>query len=111
MCRALRVLCAAGDDGRLAELKRASVGVHWELVGGATSERELVEQAAEWDPDVVVIDGELGPEVADRFRAASPRARVIMAGPGIDAGDIRASILGVPGPGGPVRRSPHPPRS
>src|SRR5207249_4742719 len=60
VCRTLKVLCAAADRSRLAELKRAAVGTHWELVGGASSVPELEQQMAEFEPDVVVVDAGLG---------------------------------------------------
>ena len=60
MCRALKVLCAAPDLGRLADMKRATVAVNWELVGGATSVAELSDQAETYRPDVIVVDAALG---------------------------------------------------
>jgi hypothetical protein len=111
MCRALRVLCGAADAGALAALKRAAVSAHWELVGGATSGAELVRQAAEWRPDVVVVEAGLVVDVAG-LRAAAPGARIVAVGEAegldvdavaADPGDLRAAILGLPGPGGPVR--------
>jgi chemotaxis response regulator CheB len=102
-CRAVRVLCAAGSPHRLAELKRAAVGVEWELVGGATSVQELESQVAEFLPDVIVIDESLGSESAAAARLAAPRARIIGVGTlaGVDSTasaeqDVRAAILGVP---------------
>jgi chemotaxis response regulator CheB len=102
-CRAVRVLCAAGSPQRLAELKRAAVGVEWELVGGATSIEELERQVAEFRPDVIVIDESLGSESAAAARLSAPRARVIGVGnlTGVDASspsekDLRAAILGIP---------------
>lgn len=110
MCRALRVLCAAADPARLAELKRASVGIHWELVGGAPSVQELQRQVAEFGPDVVVVDASLGPEAVACVRGAPRNVRLVALGslPGADAevaelGDVRGAIVGLPRPGGPVR--------
>ncbi len=109
MCRALKVLCAARDAERLAELKRATVSVHWELVGGALSAVELAQQAELHHPDVVVVDASLGPAAVDGLRGAAPGVRVVAVGPfgGADAvarsmEDIREAILGVPR-AGPVR--------
>jgi DNA-binding NarL/FixJ family response regulator len=100
-CRALKVLCAASSPGRLDEIRRAAVGVEWELVGGASSLEELVDQLAEVRPNVVVIDSGLGPEAAARARQVLPRARIVSIGelPGVDAvapsvDDVRSAILG-----------------
>lgn len=109
MCRALRVLCAASDHDRLAELKRATVGVHWELVAGAASLEELEPQVVEFEPDVVIMDAALGPQAIERTRAARRTVRIVAVGSlsGADAeadlGDVRAAILGLPRAGGPVR--------
>lgn len=110
MCRALTVLCAAMDRARLGELKRASVAVEWELAGGATSLEELAVQVADLRPDVVVVDGTLGPEAVATAREAKPGVRVVSIGPLTDADEeaasldeVRAAILGLPRPGGPVR--------
>jgi hypothetical protein len=110
MCRALTVLCAAGDRERLGELKRASVAVEWELAGGATSLEELAAQVADLRPDVVVVDAALGPEAATRAHQAKPGVRVVSVGPLPEADEeaasldeVRGAILGLPRPGGPVR--------
>jgi DNA-binding NarL/FixJ family response regulator len=110
MCRALRVLCAAADAGRVAELKRATVSTNWELVGGASSLDELVEQLGEWQPDVVVIDAGLGPDAASQAREARPTVRIVSLGSlsgadeeAISLDELKPAILGLPRPGGPVR--------
>ena len=104
------MLCAAAGREGLAELKRASGSVHWELAGGAVSLEELRKEIGEFEPDVVIVDGALGPEAVDVVRAARRTVRLVAVGslPGADAevfqlGDIRAAILGLPRPGGPVR--------
>jgi hypothetical protein len=111
VCRALKVLCAAPGRERLAELKRATVSVHWELAGGATSVDELFSQVDVLQPDVVVIDTALGPEAAIGVRERLPIARVVAVGgplEGVDAvadttSAVKDAILGVPPVGGPVR--------
>ena len=111
MCRALKVLCAAPGRERLAELKRAVLSVHWELAGGATCVEELVNQADVLQPDVVVIDVELGPDVAIMVRERRPTARVVAVGGPLEGADAIAdtpgaakdAILGMPPVGGPVR--------
>ncbi|HXF57070.1 MAG TPA: hypothetical protein VNO34_05790 [Actinomycetota bacterium] len=111
MCRALKVLCAAPTPERLGELKRAAVSAQWELVGGATSVEELGRQVGEWGPDVVVVDGSLGAAAVEAARRARSTVRVVAVGR-VDGADlvaptlaeVRDAILGLPGPGGPVRR-------
>jgi AmiR/NasT family two-component response regulator len=110
VCRALKVLCAAADRERLAELKRAAVGTHWELVGGASSVHELEGQMAEFEPDVVVVDAGLGDRAVDSVRGAGRPARLVAVGrlaradaEASEIGEVRAAILGLTPPGGPVR--------
>ena len=102
MCRALKILCAASTPERLAELKRATVTVHWELVGGATSVDELAAQIEEWNPDVVVLDKGIDSDGEARARKVRDTLRVVV----VEAREkesIRKAILGLPQPGGPVR--------
>jgi DNA-binding NarL/FixJ family response regulator len=112
MCRALKVLCAAPDQDRLRELKRAAVSAVWELTGGARSLDELVDQLAELEPDVVVVDGGMPPDAVRRIREVRSRARVVGVGVGNVSGadamasspaGIRDAILELPPIGGPVR--------
>lgn len=110
MCRALSVLCAAVDRATLSELKRAAVATEWELAGGATSLDELSAQVTDLRPDIVVVDAALGPDAVTRAREAKPGVRVVCVGPLPGADDhaasldeVRAAILGLPRPGGPVR--------
>jgi hypothetical protein len=111
MCRALKVLCAALTADRLAELKRATVSVHWELVGGATSLSELLLQVQAERPDVVVVHSGLGAEAVTAVRRLDQGVRIVGVGglPGADetadsVHRVREAILGLPSPGGPVRR-------
>jgi chemotaxis response regulator CheB len=110
MCRALRVLCAASDPEGLAALKRATVSASWEVVGGATSVEELGRQIEGWAPDVVVVDAALGHRAVATVRSLDRPVRLVSVGPlaGTDAaadslGSVREAIVGIPGPGGPVR--------
>jgi hypothetical protein len=110
MCRALTVLCAALDRPRLGELKRAAVAVEWELTGGATSLEELAVQVADLRPDVIVVDAALGAQAVATVKEAKPGVRVVSIGPLPEADEeaasldeVRAAILGLPRPGGPVR--------
>jgi hypothetical protein len=111
MCRALKVLCAAVTADRMAELKRATVSAHWELIGGATSLTELLLQVEAERPDVVVIHRGLGEEAVVSVRRLDQRVRIVGVGelPGADEiaeslASIREAIMGLPRPGGPVRR-------
>jgi hypothetical protein len=111
MCRSLRVLCAAPDVERLSSLKRATAAAQWEVVGGATSVAGLAADLRSWTPDVVVVDGALGPEFFAAAREARPGARLVAVGGEVDGADavaasledVRSAILGIPRPGGPVR--------
>lgn len=111
MCRALKVLCAAPGRDRLAELKRAAVSTNWELVGGAASLEELAGQLESWRPDVVVLDSNLGAEAVAAVRSLLDRARIVTVGSAVAGADdvaasldeVRAAVLGLPRPGGPVR--------
>jgi hypothetical protein len=110
MCRALTILCAAPDRTRLGELKRAAVAQEWELTGGATSVEDLGSQVTDLGPDVVVIDAALGTQAVDACRVGKPGVRVVSVGPLAGADEeaasleeVRAAILGLPRPGGPVR--------
>lgn len=102
MCRALKILCAAPTPERLAEMKRATVSIQWELVGGATSVDDVAAQIEEWNPDVVVLDKGLGSDAEVRVREVNETVRIVVVET-IDADSIREAILGSPQPGGPVR--------
>jgi hypothetical protein len=105
VCRALKVLCAAPDGDALGQLKRAAVSAHWELVGGAASLDELASQLEGQRPDVLVLDTRLGPDAERRAVALLPSLRVVTVEPAPDQLHmLRTVILGLPGPGGPVRR-------
>src|SRR5439155_23563062 len=110
MCRALKVLCAASGRDRMVELKKATVSTNWELVGGASSLAELVEQVESWRPDVVVIDEPLGAEAIQAVRSARERVRIVTVGAPVEDADenassleeIRAAGRGLPKPGGAI---------
>jgi len=111
VCRALKVLCAAPGRERLIELKKATVSTNWELVGGAASLEEIAGQIDSWRPDVVVIDGSLGADGVAAVRSVMDRVRVVTIGALVEGADeaadtldeVRAAVLGLPKPGGPVR--------
>jgi hypothetical protein len=108
MCRALKVLCAAPDRERLAELKRAAVSADWELTPGATDETTALEQLESEHPHVVVVTGGLEGFVR-RARDRHPFLRIVtdyeVAGAtavvaGLD--EVRAAVKGLPRPAGPL---------
>jgi DNA-binding NarL/FixJ family response regulator len=110
VCRALKVLCAAPDPGRLLALKRATASVHWELVRGALDIDELVMQVDQLRPDVVVIDADLGARAALSVRERMPNARIVSVGGSLEGedaaaepGTVKEAIFGLPPPAGPVR--------
>jgi hypothetical protein len=76
VCRALKVLCVAGDPAALAALKSATVSADWELAPGATSEEEALRQLHEERPHVVVAFGPFEGFVG-RALEAYPYLRVI----------------------------------
>jgi hypothetical protein len=57
MCRALKVLCVAPDDGSLMALKIATVSAEWELTPGATDLRGALDQIDAERPHVMVAFG------------------------------------------------------
>lgn len=67
-------------------------------------------QVAEWHPDVVVVDADLGEGAVAALRRIQPSIRIVAVGSlsGADAealskDDTRAAILALPRRGGPVR--------
>lgn len=109
MCRALKVLCVAEDDDGLRALKLASVGASWELAPGATDAQAALDQMGAGRPHIMVLSGDYGALIA-QARERYPGLRVIADRP-LDGADVvvdaldqvRDSILGAPGPAGPVR--------
>ena len=107
MCRALKVLCVAGDRSALAELKRAAVSAEWELAPGATTEEEAIRQLHAERPHVLVAFGSF-PRLVERALEAYPFLRVVSdrESPGAVAvaslDRVRAAVKPSDGPGGPV---------
>ena len=108
MCRALKVLCVAGDRSALAELKRATVSAEWELAPGATTEDDAIRQLHAERPHVLVAFGSF-PSLVERALEAYPFLRVVSdhASPGAVAvaslEQVRAAVKPSDGPRGPVR--------
>jgi hypothetical protein len=110
MCRALKVVCVATDDGSLALLRAAAVSAEWELAPGATSETDALAVIEAERPQVLVVFGpyeRLVALVRDRF----PGIRIVADrdSPGATAvatslEEVRGLVKELPRPGGPVRR-------
>jgi hypothetical protein len=108
VCRALIVLCVAEDREGLVALKRATVAAEWELAPGATDLRGALDQVDAERPQVLVAVGdqaELVGLVRERFPAMrivvdrdTPGATVVAT----SLDEVRAVVLGLPRPGGPV---------
>ncbi|HET9672479.1 MAG TPA: hypothetical protein VFQ40_06480 [Actinomycetota bacterium] len=109
VCRAVKVLCVAGDDGALASLRRATVAAEWELTPGATTETDALGLVDAERPHALVAFGgfeRLVALVRDRFPAmrivtdrAAPGASVVVASPD----EVREALRALARPGGPVR--------
>ncbi len=108
MCRALIVLCVAGDRDALMGLKRATVSAEWELAPGATELRDALDQIDAERPQVLVAFGpfaELVTLASERYPGmrivtdrATPGATVVAA----SQDEVRGLVLGLPRPGGPI---------
>jgi hypothetical protein len=109
MCRALKVLCVAEDDASLAELKRATVAVDWELAPGATDLRSALDQLDVERPHFLVVFGafeELVALASERFpgmRIVTDRDLPGATAIATSASEVRELLKGQPRPGGPVR--------
>jgi hypothetical protein len=109
MCRALKVLCVAENDAALAELKRATVAVDWELAPGATDLRSALDQLDVERPHFLVVFGAFEDLVAlasERFpgmRIVTDRDVPGATAIATSASEVRELLRGQPRPGGPVR--------
>jgi hypothetical protein len=108
VCRAMKVLCVAEDDDRLAALKRACVSVEWELATGATDERSAMDQIDVERPHVMVVFGSFD-RLVELTRERFPGMRIITdretqgataVADGPEA--VRDLIKGMPRPAGPA---------
>ena len=99
-CKALVVLCVAGDQESLRALKRAAVGAEWELAPGATDAEEALRQLEQEGAHVVVVYRGAA-DVVERLKASRPWMRVVTVGPApgadVEVGsldEVRGAILG-----------------
>jgi hypothetical protein len=104
----MKVLCVAPEAAALSELKRAAAGADWELTAGATTEAEALRQLDSEHPHVVVVFGDFA-SLVRAMRERRPFTRILTDRPAdvetvivADGTDLRAAIMGLPRPGGPV---------
>ena len=95
MCRALKVLCVAPDDGSLRALKSATVSAEWELTPGATDLRGALDQIDAERPHVMVAFGPFD----DLIALARERFQGMRGGRGhgriLDGGHAGAPVVSV----------------
>jgi hypothetical protein len=113
MCRAMRILCVASDEGSLGVLRRATVASEWELTPGATTETDALAVIDAERPHALVVFGDFDRLVAlarDRFPAmrivadrAAPGASAVVDSPE----EVRDTLRALARPGGPVRGKAH----
>jgi hypothetical protein len=108
VCRALKVLCVATDEGALQALRQATTTADWELTSGATNETDALGLIDSERPHTMVVFGDFERLVLlarDRF----PAMRIVTDRdtPGTNAvaasrDDVRALLRSLGRPGGPI---------
>jgi hypothetical protein len=108
VCRAVKVLCVAVDDGELGALRRATTAAEWELTPGATNDTDALALIDTERPHAMVVFGtyaELVSLVRDRF----PAMRIVTDRdtPGTSAvassrDEVREVLRSFARPGGPI---------
>jgi hypothetical protein len=112
VCRAIKVLCVAQDQGSLRALRLATTAAEWELTPGATSEVDALGVIDAERPHAIVAFGpyeHLVSLVRDRF----PAMRIVTDRdtPGASAvapsrDDVREALRSTARPGGPILERP-----
>ena len=112
MCRAVKVLCVAGDEEELRALRLATTAAEWELTPGATSVTDALGVVDTERPQVMVAFGpyeQLVSLVRERF----PAMRILTDRdtPGASAvatsrDDVREVLRSLARPGGPILEQP-----
>lgn len=112
MCRAVKVLCVAGDEEELRALRLATTAAEWELTPGATSETDALGVVDSERPHAMVAFGpyeRLVWLVRERF----PAMRIVTDRdtPGASAvatsrDDVREALRSLARPGGPILERP-----
>jgi hypothetical protein len=111
MCRAVKVLCVAGDEESLSALRIATTAAEWELTPGATSETDALGLIDAERPHAMVAFGHherLVSLVRERFPAMrivtdrdTPGASAV-----VPSGDeVRQVLRSLARPGGPILES------
>ena len=112
VCRAVKVLCVAGDEEELRALRLATTAAEWELTPGATSETDALGVVDSERPHAMVAFGpyeRLVWLVRERF----PAMRIVTDRdtPGASAvatsrDDVREALRSLARPGGPILERP-----
>jgi len=112
VCRAVKVLCVAGDEDGLRTLRLATTAAEWELTPGATSETDALGVVDAERPHAIVVFGpyeQLVSLVRERF----PAMRIVTDRdtPGASAvvtsrADVREALRSLARPGGPILEQP-----
>ena len=112
MCRAVKVLCVADDEGSLHALRLATTAAEWELTQGATSEVDALGVIDAERPHAVVAFGPYAQLVA-LVRERFPALRFVTDRdtPGANAvastrADVREVLRALARPGGPILDRP-----
>jgi hypothetical protein len=108
VCRAVKVLCVAGDEEELRALRLAATAAEWELTQGATSETDALGVVDAERPHAMVAFGpyqQLVSLVRERF----PAMRIVTDRdtPGASAvatsrDEVREALRSLARPGGPI---------
>ena len=112
VCRAVKVLCVAGDEEELRALRLATTAAEWELTPGATSVTDALGVVDAERPHAMVAFGpyeQLVSLVRERF----PAMRIVADRdtPGASAvatsrDDVREVLRSLARPGGPILEQP-----
>jgi hypothetical protein len=112
VCRAVKVLCVAGDEEELRVLRHSATAAEWELTPGATSETDALGMIDAERPHAMVVFGpyeQLVSLVRERF----PAMRIVTDRdtPGASAvatsrDDVREALRSLARPGGPILEQP-----
>lgn len=112
VCRAVKVLCVAGDEEELGALRLATTAAEWELTPGATSVTDALGVVDAERPHAMVAFGpyeQLVSLVRERF----PAMRIVTDRdtPGASAvatsrDDVREALRSLARPGGPILEQP-----
>lgn len=112
VCRAVKVLCVAGDEEELRALRLATTAAEWELTPGATNQADALGVVDSERPHAIVAFGpyeQLVSLVRERF----PAMRILTDRdtPGASAvatsrDDVREVLRSLARPGGPILEQP-----